>query len=104
MTQIKTIKKILIMKKVFVKGFALLAVVGLSFTNIACEQKADTTIEAAADEAVENADATLESAEDAVDAAITEGEEAGAEALDNAAEGVEAAADEVEAVAEEIAE
>ena len=44
------------MKKVFVKGFALLAVVALSFANISCEQKAEETVETT-EEGVEGAEA-----------------------------------------------
>lgn len=43
------------MKKVFVKGFALLAVVALSFANISCEQKAEETVETT-EEGVEGAE------------------------------------------------
>ncbi len=109
--QIKTIKKLLVMKKVFVKGFALLAVVALSFTNIACEQKtAEENVEATAEDAVEAAEAATEEATEAVDAAATATEEAAGTAVEGAAEGVEAAADatadaagEVKEAAEEVA-
>jgi len=98
--QIKTIKKILVMKKVFVKGFAFAAVVALSFANISCEQKAEESVEAAAEDAVEAADAAGDAAAEAGDAAV-EATEAAAEAT---GEAVEAAAENVDAAATEAVE
>ncbi|MET3730614.1 hypothetical protein [Moheibacter stercoris] len=102
--QIKTIKKLLVMKNVFVKGFALLAVVALSFANVSCEQKpaAEEAVEAAADATTEAAEATVEAAEATADAAgeaVVDGAntavEAAADATVDAAQATEAAANEV---------
>lgn len=101
--QIKTIKKLLVMKKVFVKGFALLAVVALSFTSISCEQKTtEENVEAAAEEATEAADNAVEAAGEAVDAAATATEATAAEGVEAAAEGVEAAADATQEAAADV--
>lgn len=100
--QIKTIKKLLVMKNVFVKGFALLAVVALSFANVSCETKTEENVEAAADATVEAAEATVEAADATVEAAgeaVVDGAnatvEAAAEATQDAAQATEAAANEV---------
>ena len=86
--QIKTIKKLLVMKNVFVKGFALLAVVALSFANVSCETKTEENVEAAAD-------ATVEAAGEAVVDGANATVEAAAEATQDAAQATEAAANEV---------
>ncbi|MFA7686600.1 MAG: hypothetical protein WCY25_01915 [Moheibacter sp.] len=78
------------MKKVFVKGFALAAVVALSFTNVSCEQKpADTDIEVINEEGVDNAEANLNEAVDQ----LQETTDSAAAIVDEAADNVEAAAD-----------
>ena len=71
------------MKKVFVKGFALAAIVALSFANISCEQK-PAEEEVTTEENVENAEANLEEAVDQMQ-----------EATDSTAANVEEAAEEV---------
>src|SRR5690606_33683053 len=103
--QIKTIKKILIMKKVFVKGFALAAVVALSFTNISCETKTnEEQVEDAAADATEAADAAAEAADAAAatDAAVEGATDAAADATEAAADATQEAADATKAAAEDV--
>lgn len=98
LSQIKTIKIILVMKKVFVKGIALATFVAFSFANVSCDAPADKP--ETLDEAIENAEAVIDETEAKVDEVT---EEAKAE-IDEAVEGVEATAEELEAKVEEVTE
>jgi hypothetical protein len=105
--QIKTIKKLLVMKNVFVKGFALLAVVALSFANVSCETKTeenvDASVEAAADATAEAAEATVDAAEATADAAVEGAEGAVEAAADATVDAANATADAAQEVKEEVA-
>lgn len=101
--QIKTIKKLLVMKKVFVKGLALAFIAGLSFTNISCDSQPQDT-PATIEENLENAEANLDEATENLEDAATEAQEGAEEAIDTAVENLEDAAANVEAKVEEVTE
>lgn len=87
------------MKKVFVKGFALAAVVALSFTNISCEQKPNEEA-VTTEEAVDNAEANMDEAVDQ----MQEATDSAAAIVDEAVDNVEAAADNTAEQAQEAAQ
>lgn len=83
------------MKKVFLKGIALATIVAFSFANVSCEQKTETSVEAASEE-LEAAEAHLDATvEDAQQATTEEAIDANVEAVEDATDATQDAAEDV---------